>query len=100
MALDFPLILVVLVFATGLVWAADRVLFAPGRQRSFEALCDRFPAWEEEDSPDARQFRVAAESLPRESIFVEYCKQLVDYSFLLIVSLLHVLSSDWLQEKH
>jgi signal peptidase I len=48
MSLDFPLILVVLVFATGLIWLADRLLFAPGRRRSLDALCKRYPAWEEE----------------------------------------------------
>ncbi len=86
MALDFPLILVILVFGTGLVWAADRVLFAPGRQRSLDALCDRFPAWEDEGSADARQFKVAAESLPRESLLVEYSRSF--FPVLLVVFVL------------
>jgi signal peptidase I len=44
-SLDFPLILVILVFATGLIWLGDRLLFAPARRRSLDALCERFPAW-------------------------------------------------------
>jgi signal peptidase I len=60
MSLDFPLILVILVFGTGLIWLADRVLFAPGRQRGMDALCTEFP-WEDEGSPDARRFRRSGE---------------------------------------
>jgi signal peptidase I len=88
MSLDFPLILVVLVFATGLIWLADRLLFAPGRRRSLDALCKRYPAWEEEGSEDARQFALAAESLPRESAVVEYSR-----SFFPVLAVVFVLRS-------
>jgi signal peptidase I len=88
MTLDFPLILVVLVFGTGLIWLADRLLFAPGRKRSLAALCERYPAWEEDGSADSRQFAVAAESLPRESAIVEYSR-----SFFPVLAVVFVLRS-------
>ncbi len=88
MNLDFPLILVILVFGTGLIWLADRLLWAPGRQRSFAALCERYPAWEEEGSQDARDFSQAASSLPRESTLVEYSR-----SFFPVLAVVFVLRS-------
>ncbi|MEM1141488.1 MAG: signal peptidase I [Pseudomonadota bacterium] len=88
MSLDFPLILVSLVFATGLIWLADRVLFAPARQRSFDALRAQFPAWEQENSDDARSFAAAAEDLPRESTVVEYSR-----SFFPVLAVVFVLRS-------
>ncbi|MEM6483865.1 MAG: signal peptidase I [Pseudomonadota bacterium] len=88
MSLDFPLILVSLVFATGLIWLADRVLFAPARQRSFDALRAQFPAWEQENSDDARHFAAAAEDLPRESTVVEYSR-----SFFPVLAVVFVLRS-------
>ena len=86
--MDFPLILVILVFATGLIWLADRVLWAPGRQRSLDALQARFPAWEDEDSVDARRFREASAELPRESTLVEYSR-----SFFPVLAVVFVLRS-------
>jgi len=88
MSLDFPLILVSLVFATGLIWLTDRVLFAPARQRSFDALRAQFPAWEQENSDDARSFAAAAEDLPRESTVVEYSR-----SFFPVLAVVFVLRS-------
>ena len=88
MSLDFPLILVILVFGTGLIWLGDRVFLAPGRRRSLDALCARFPAWEEQGSTDARQFAEAAAALPRESTIVEYSR-----SFFPVLAVVFVLRS-------
>jgi len=87
-SLDFPLILVILVFGTGLVWLGDRLFFAPARRRSFDALAARFPAWEEEGTEDARAFAQAAASLPRESTLVEYSR-----SFFPVLAVVFVLRS-------
>ena len=38
MTIDFPLILVILVFGTGLIWACDAAFLAPGRRRSIADL--------------------------------------------------------------
>ena len=88
MSIDFPLILVALVFGTGLIWLADRLLLAPGRQRSYEALCARYPAREDDDSSDAKDFALAAEDLPREPTVVEYSR-----SFFPVLAVVFVLRS-------
>ncbi|MFT4768872.1 MAG: signal peptidase I [Glaciecola sp.] len=88
MSLDFPLILVILVFGTGLIWLADRLLWAPGRQRSLDALCTEYPEWNQNGSADAKRFTVAAETLPRESTIVEYSR-----SFFPVLAVVFVLRS-------
>jgi signal peptidase I len=88
MSLDFPLILVILVFGTGLIWLADRLLFAPGRQRATDALCAQFPDWEDAESPDSARFAEAAKDLPRESTLVEYSR-----SFFPVLAAVFVLRS-------
>lgn len=85
MSIDFPLILVLLVFASGLIWLADRILWAPGRQRSLEALYARFPSRDESDSEDAKKFEQAALSLPRESTIVEYARSFFPVLFVVFV---------------
>ncbi len=88
MSLDFPLILVILVFGTGLIWLGDRLLFAPARRRSFDALAAQYPAWEEEGSSDSVGFAKAAATLPRESTLVEYSR-----SFFPVLAVVFVLRS-------
>ncbi|WP_439107799.1 signal peptidase I [Congregibacter sp.] len=88
MSLDFPLILVILVFGTGLIWLVDRLLWAPGRQRSLDALCTQYPDWRYEGSADAKKFAAAAETLPRESTIVEYSR-----SFFPVLAVVFVLRS-------
>lgn len=88
MSLDFPLILVILVFGTGLIWLGDRLLFAPARRRALEALEARYPGWEEAGSDDARQFETAMVQLPRESTVVEYSR-----SFFPVLAVVFVLRS-------
>ncbi|WOJ93917.1 signal peptidase I [Congregibacter variabilis] len=88
MSLDFPLILVILVFGTGLIWLADRLLWAPGRQRSLDALCAQYPQWSQDGSTDAKRFSVAAKTLPRESTIVEYSR-----SFFPVLAVVFVLRS-------
>ena len=88
MTLDYPLILVILVFGTGLIWLADRVLLAPGRQRLLSDLCQRYPGWEQEGSRDSAAFAEAASALPRESTLVEYSR-----SFFPVLAIVFVLRS-------
>jgi signal peptidase I len=88
MSLDFPLILVILVFGTGMIWLADRMLWAPGRKQQLDALCDRFPAWDQDGTGDSKQFEIAAQALPRESTIVEYSR-----SFFPVLAVVFVLRS-------
>ena len=50
MSIDFPLILVLLVFGSGLIWAVDAWLLAPRRRQAALALQQQIPGWEEEGS--------------------------------------------------
>jgi signal peptidase I len=88
MSLDFPLILVLLVFGTGLIWLGDRLLLAPGRRRREAALRERHPRWQEEGSADARAYAEAAATLPREATVVEYSR-----SFFPVLAVVFVLRS-------
>ena len=85
MSLDFPLILVLLVFGTGLVWLGDRLLLAPRRRRELEALRGRYPRWQEEGSSDHAAYAAAAPTLPRESTLVEYCRSFFPVLFVVFV---------------
>ena len=53
MSVDFPLILVILVFGSGIIWLLDALLFAPKRRQARNALQAKFPAWAQEGSRDA-----------------------------------------------
>jgi len=88
MSLDFPLILVILVFGTGIIWLVDRVVWAPGRQRSLDALCEQYPAWDQEGTADAKRFAASSTTLPRESTIVEYSR-----SFFPVLAVVFVLRS-------
>lgn len=85
MTLDFPLILVLLVFTTGLIWLGDRLLLAPRRHRELDALKERYPRWQEEQSQDADAFNRALVSLPRESTVVEYSRSFFPVLFVVFV---------------
>jgi signal peptidase I len=74
MSLDFPLILVLLVFGTGLIWLGDRLLLAPGRTAREAALSGRHPRWQEEGSADARRLcRGRSDPAPGATV-VEYSR--------------------------
>ena len=43
MTLDFPLILVILVFGSGLIWLGDALFFAPARRERLAELQGQYP---------------------------------------------------------
>lgn len=83
MSLNFPLILALLVLASGLIWAADALLLAPRRRSGLRALQARYPAWREEGSRDSRAFASAVTELPREPLLVEYARSFFPVLFLI-----------------
>lgn len=85
MSLDFPLILVLLVFSTGAVWLFDSLVFAPKRRGAAAELENRYPQWATEGSDDSRAFAAAAGDLPRESTLVEYCRSFFPVLFVVFV---------------
>ena len=86
MTIDFPLILVILVFGSGLIWACDAALLAPGRRRALVQLRNQYPQWEKSDSSQGRKYQLDALTAAAEPIYVEYAKSF--FPVLLIVFVL------------
>ena len=80
MNFDFPLIMVVAVFFTGAVWAADALLFLPKRKQKVQRFKDEHPDFSEE------KLNEATAPLAKEHIVVEYSRSL--FPVILIVLLL------------
>lgn len=86
MAIDFPLILVLLVFGSGLIWALDALLLAPSRKRDVLQLRSEYPSWDDSTSPQAKKYQAKAESASSEPTYVEYAKSF--FPVLLVVFVL------------
>ncbi len=84
-SIDFPLILVILVGGSGLIWLLDAVFLAPGRRRTITALQQEYPAWEEEGSAQSQQFRARVASEAREPVVVEYARSFFPVLFIVFV---------------
>ena len=86
MDIDFPLILVILVFGSGLIWLLDALFLAPGRRRAIAALQTDYPRWNEEGSTDARKFAARVEETASEPTVVEFSRSF--FPVLLVVFVL------------
>ena len=86
MTIDFPLILVILVFGSGLIWLLDALFLAPGRRRVVAELRGRYPRWDEEGSPQADQYRARVAEEAAEPTLVEYARSF--FPVLLVVFVL------------
>tara|TARA_R110000823_G_scaffold130015_15_gene258049 strand:+ start:43223 stop:44071 length:849 start_codon:yes stop_codon:yes gene_type:complete len=84
--LDFPLILVALVFGSGLLWLLDALFLAPGRRRVIAGLKEKYPNWASEGNADASRFQAAAAENAREPVVVEYARSF--FPVLLVVFVL------------
>jgi signal peptidase I len=88
MDIDFPLILVILVFGSGLIWALDALFLAPGRRRTVAALQERYPNWQEQGSRNEQQFRAEVAETASQPVVVEYAR-----SFFPVLAVVFVLRS-------
>jgi signal peptidase I len=86
MDIDFPLILVILVFGSGLIWFADFLLLAPGRARKVHQLQMDYPQWEQESSAHQREYEKRHGVVAAEPVLVEYAKSF--FPVLLVVFVL------------
>lgn len=86
MTINFPLILVILVFGSGLIWLIDALAFAPGRRSRSQQLRQRFPDWEAEGSSDAIKYDAQLDDRDREPVVVEYARSF--FPVLLVVFVL------------
>jgi signal peptidase I len=85
MSIDFPLILVILVFGSGLIWMLDSLLLAPRRRSAIVDLQQQVPGWDVAGSTAEAKYqaRVAAEA--SESTLVEYAKSFFPVLFVVFV---------------
>ncbi|MDB4491263.1 signal peptidase I [Luminiphilus sp.] len=88
MNIDFPLILVILVFGSGVIWALDAVIAAGPRKKRIEALRAEFPQWEDVQTTDAKKFMAAVNVSATEPAIVEYAR-----SFFPVLAAVFVLRS-------
>ena len=58
MNIDFPLILLILVSGSGLIWALDALFAAGPRRARIADLQRRYPKWEQDDAGDAKKIQV------------------------------------------
>jgi signal peptidase I len=86
MDIDFPLILVILVFGSGLIWLLDALFFAPSRRRRLAALQEQLPGWDQEGSAAALNYQERARETAAEPTVVEYARSF--FPVLLIVFVL------------
>jgi signal peptidase I len=83
--IDFPLILVGLVFGSGLLWMLDAIFLAPGRKRLVSQLQSQYPQWSVADSPDARTYQARVAENAREPVLVEYARSFFPVLFIVFV---------------
>jgi len=86
MDIDFPLILVILVFGSGLIWLLDALFLAPGRRRVVSALQSQYPQWQDESSVQGKKYRTQVADTAAEPVVVEYAKSF--FPVLLVVFVL------------
>ncbi len=84
--IDFPLILVGLVFGSGLLWLLDALFLAPGRRRTALALQDKYPEWGKEGSTDEASYMAQLADTAPEPVVVEYARSF--FPVLLVVFVL------------
>ena len=85
MTIDFPLILVILVFGSGVIWLIDALFFAPRRAAAIAQLREQHPGWESEGSAAAISFQQSVQSTAGEPVMVEYAKSFFPVLFVVFV---------------
>jgi signal peptidase I len=83
--IDFPLILVILVFGSGLIWMLDAIFLAPGRRRVMGDLQGQYPQWDREGSSEAVQYEAQVARSASEPLVVEYAKSFFPVLFVVFV---------------
>jgi len=83
--IDFPLILVGLVFGSGLLWMLDAIFLAPGRKRLVSEFQSQYPQWAVSGSPDALNYEARVSENAREPVVVEYARSFFPVLFIVFV---------------
>lgn len=85
MTIDFPLILVVLVFGSGSIWLFDTLFMAPRRERARQALQAEYPEWSRDGSKDALAYDTKVRATASEPTLVEYSRSFFPVLFVVFV---------------
>jgi signal peptidase I len=85
MTIDFPLILVILVFGSGLIWMLDAIFLAPRRRRVIGDLQGQYPQWDREGSAEAVKYQSGVAQSAAEPVVVEYAKSFFPVLFVVFV---------------
>ncbi len=85
MSIDFPLILVVLVFGSGLIWVWDATFMARARNARRDQFQQEYPQWSDEDSEQAVTYRACVAESAAEPVVVEYAKSFFPVLFVVFV---------------
>ncbi|CAH0990416.1 Signal peptidase I [Sinobacterium norvegicum] len=85
MDINFPLIMVVLVFAGAFIWLVDALFFARQRRQRIESLTQQYPDYQEQGSADQRNYDQAFDSIGKDPVAVEYSKSLTPVLALVLV---------------
>lgn len=85
MTIDFPLILVILVAGSGLIWLLDALFLAPGRKRVIAELQAKYPNWEDSSNPQHQQFQARVADQAAEPVVVEYARSFFPVLFIVFV---------------
>jgi signal peptidase I len=83
--IDFPLILVILVGGSGLIWLLDALFLAPGRKKVIADLQQQYPNWDREDNPQHQQFQARVADQAAEPVLVEYARSFFPVLFIVFV---------------
>lgn len=85
MDINFPLVLVILVFVSGIIWLFDALFLASKRREAIAAVEQQFG--DIELLPEARQmaFNTARETAEKEPVAVEYAKSFFPVLFIVLV---------------
>ena len=88
MNIDFPLILLILVAGSGLIWALDALVAAGPRRARIAQLQDRYPKWDQPETSDGKKYVTALAETASEPAVVEYAR-----SFFPLLAFVFVLRS-------
>lgn len=88
MNIDFPLILLILVAGSGLIWALDALVAAGPRRARIAELQGRYPKWDQPETSDGKKYVTALAETASEPAVVEYAR-----SFFPLLAFVFVLRS-------
>lgn len=83
--INFPLILVVLVFGSLFIWLYDIAFLSKKRQQALAELRSGLPAWEQVGSRDNQRYIDALSSKHKEPVVVEYARSLFPVLALVLI---------------